>query len=148
MGILDILILFVFPLSIILISKGFILLKVIFLARMRRNTLQDCRWQSTASQVGQRQKRLKTVSRRVIILSTTYLICNAPLCNFNVILMKENNISMEIENLYKTMYHIFMFLSNNDNFMLYCLIRSGFKKVFIKPFKRGSRFWTSKESEC
>ncbi|XP_052286337.1 neuropeptide SIFamide receptor-like isoform X2 [Dreissena polymorpha] len=139
--ILDLCVLFVFPFGIMLICNVSILLKVICLARMRRNTLQERGGQTKSTRVCKSQKMLKTVTRRIIILSTTYFLCNAPLCIFNILLMnsKKNTVSMDHASIYRNVFHICMFFNNGVNFMLYCLIGSGFRKDLIGIFKSGSR---------
>ncbi|XP_052286339.1 thyrotropin-releasing hormone receptor-like isoform X2 [Dreissena polymorpha] len=126
----DLCVLFVFPFIIILICNISILLKVICVKRMRRNTLQERGGQQNSS----RQNILKTVTCRIIILSTAFLICNAPLLLFNALDSYESNVSVDDANVYSTVFHICMFLNNGVNFLLYCLIGSGFRKDFIGIF--------------
>ena len=126
-----------------LICNVTILCKVICLARMRNNNLQECGGQPHDAK---RQKRLNTVSRRIIILSTTYLICNAPLCIFIVLKKKNNIVSIKHELVYTTVFSICMFLNNGVNFLLYCLIGSGFRKYFIGLFKSENRSSTFLQS--
>ncbi|XP_052820564.1 growth hormone secretagogue receptor type 1-like [Mya arenaria] len=145
--VLDLCLFFIIPFGIMLFCNISIMAKVVCLANARRNTLQARGGQTTAPRGGRSQKMLKTVTRRIIVLSVTYCVCNAPLAIYNLILISDGaDDILNSEHIagYRIVFHILMFLNNGVNFLLYCMIGSGFRKDFVGMFKSGSRTSTTR----
>ncbi|KAL4232957.1 hypothetical protein ACF0H5_007645 [Mactra antiquata] len=141
---IDLFFFFFIPFLIMIISNSLILTKVVCLAN-RRNSSLHARGQNRP--MGKNQKMLKTVTRRIVILSLVYISCNLPLGVLNVILMSPNAdeiINPEYVQTFRINFHILMYLNNGVNFLLYCMIGSGFRKDFIGIFRSSSRTSTTR----
>ena len=139
--ILDLCLFFVIPFGLMLVCNMSILAKVVCLANKRRAQLQGGGKPKAAPPTSKSQKMLKTVTRRVVILSITYCVCNAPISIFNAILISGNAddvIPVNHVEIYRTVFHLLMYLNNGVNFFLYCMIGSGFRKDFMNIFRPGS----------
>lgn len=141
---IDLCIFFIVPFGIMLICNIFILAKVVCLAKKRSSSLH-ARGQN---QTGAKSKKmLKTVTRRIVILCLTYFLCNSPLAVFNVIVSspKANYIiAAKDVQYYRVAFHILMYLNNGVNFLLYCMIGSGFRKDFMGILRPSSRTSTTR----
>lgn len=145
--VLDLCLFFLVPFVVMLVCNAFILAKVVCLAKKRQSNLQAGGKTQNTSVGGKTKKMLKTVTRRVIILSIAYCICNAPISIFNVILISDHATDILPEGnvqTYRIIFHVLMFLNNGINFLLYCMIGSGFRKDFVGIFKSGSRTSTTR----
>lgn len=140
--ILDLCLFFIVPVVVMLICNMSILAKVVLLANRRRCNLQGDGKSKTATLSKKNKKMLKTVTRRVVILSLTYCICNAPISILNAVLISNNadDIIQEADvQSYRIVFNLLMYLNNGVNFLLYCIIGSGFRRDFMGIFKSGSR---------
>lgn len=144
--ILDLCLFFAVPFIVMLVCNISILTKVVCLAKKRRCSLQAGVRTQTAPSSSKTKKMLRTVTRRVVLLSITFCICNAPISVLNVILISSqatNILPEEHVETYRVIFNILMFLNNGVNFLLYCMIGSGFRKDFVSIFKSGSRTSTT-----
>lgn len=142
----DLCVFFVIPFGIMLVCNVSILAKVGCIATKRRSSLQE-RTLKTTKPSSKSKKMLKTVTRRIVILCITYLICNCPLVVLNVILTSDNAryiISEENVQYFRLTFHVLMYVNNGVNFLLYCMIGSGFRKDFIGIFRPSSRTSTTR----
>lgn len=140
----DLCIFFIVPFLVMLICNISILAKVVCLAKKRRSSLH-ARGQNQTG--GKSKKMLKTVTRRVVILCVTYFVCNSPLAVLNVIVSSpQADFILDADDVqyYRLAFHILMYLNNGVNFLLYCMIGSGFRKDFIGIFRPSSRTSTTR----
>ena len=145
--VLDMCVFFLLPFGIMVMCNVSILAKVVCLASAKRNTLQARGGQTTPAHNGRSQKMCRTVTRRIVILSLTYCLCNAPLSIYNLILTSDTAgdvVYADHVDIYRIAFHILVYLNNGVNFLLYCMIGSGFRKDFVGMFRSGSRTSTTR----
>ncbi|XP_045196298.1 galanin receptor type 2-like [Mercenaria mercenaria] len=141
---IDLCIFFLLPFVVMLICNVSILAKVVCLAQKRSASLH-ARGQNQTS--AKSKKMLKTVTRRIVILTIAYIVCNSPLSVLNVILSSSKAdyiVEAEHVQFYRIPFHVLMFVNNGVNFLLYCLIGSGFRKDFMSILRPSSRTSTTR----
>ena len=137
-------------LSRLFLSISHVSLQVGYLAKKRRTTLQARGQEQSKSATGKSKKMLKTVTKRIVILSVAFCLCNAPLSIYNIIvltpsLMKQLDSTQKMILLeLRLPFHILLYLNNGINFLLYCFIGSGFRKDLVGIFRPSSRTSTTR----
>ncbi|XP_052248385.1 thyrotropin-releasing hormone receptor-like [Dreissena polymorpha] len=125
-SIFDLCMFFVGPFSIIIICNVLILINII----KRKQAIKDFGSQTTGNRGNQHM--LKTVTLRVIILSLTYCLCIAPGQIYWVV---NNTLDSSFSVVLYDVFNILMYLNNGVNFILYCMLGSGFRKDLVEMFK-------------
>ncbi|KAH3797838.1 hypothetical protein DPMN_151426 [Dreissena polymorpha] len=120
----DLCMFFVCPFSIILVCNLSILIKII----KSRKAVQASGGQTTGNEGGRRM--LRTVTWRIIGLCLTFCVCIGPYQIHNMFLWTGTSTSTSVlwSFIRSDIFHIIMFLNNGVNFILYCMIGSGFRK--------------------
>lgn len=141
---IDLSLFFIVPFLLMLVCNISILAKVVCLAQKRSASLHAQRQNKPS---GKSKKMLKTVTRRIVILTVTFMVCNAPLSIVNVMLSSpkaDDIINAEHVQYYRIPFHMLMYANNGVNFILYCLIGSGFRKDFMGIIRPSSRTSTTR----
>ena len=131
--VIDLCLFFIIPYAILITGNGLIMGKVVCLARRARKNHQN------GNSAAKSKKMLKTVTKRILILSLTFCVCNAPISILNTMMVTgalQRATSQDRADYYRLPFHFLMYLNNAVNFLLYCVIGSSFRQDLIGIFRQ------------